>query len=251
MTLAAIVSDINDVPAALREHYIERNGKFHLDTEGDEGKVRLNRDLADERKKRQALERDLQAHRQELEDLRAKRGKSDDDEDTTSDRRLAKLRIEMDELRRSSDAATREKDAEAARLKSELTRERIGARIRSTASGKVVSTAIEDVVNAGMAIFREDESGKYAAFDVYGERLLGKSGEDLGFDEWVEQRRTDRPHWFGNAGGSGNQGGGAGHQGSGQSGQRPRPKKRSEMTPQEKAAAISELGSDGYLALPY
>ena len=252
MALAAIVSNLDDVPESLREHYQERGGKWHLDTEGDEAKVRLNRDLAAERKRRQELEDRLKGFGdlkpEDVEGLRQRRRREDDDDETAS-ARMQRLRAELEETKRAAELSVRERDQEMARIKSELSQERIGARIRTTAQSKLVTSALDDAVFYGMRVFREDADGKFAAFDANGERLLGKSGEDLSLDEWLEDRRKDRPHWFSTSG-TGNQGGGAGHQGSGTAQSRARPRQRSQMTAEEKAAAIGELGIEAFMQIP-
>lgn len=255
MALAAIVENIEDLPEIVREHYVQKGTKWVLETEGDEAKLRLNRDLAEERKKRQELEKNLQRYGattpEEVEALRVRRRKEDDEEETAT-QRVTRLRDELDRTKRDTEITLREKDAEVTRIKGELTQERIGARIRTAAQGSrdFQTSAQEDAVLLGMRVFREDETGKIAAFDPTGERMLGKSGDDLTIDEWLDQRRADRRHWFGGQQGTGNQGGGAQHQSNNANQNRARPKTRSAMSDKEKAAAVGELGIEGFMEIP-
>lgn len=248
MALPLTIDKLDDVAEAFREHYVERNGKFALDTDADPRLTTARREAGEERKKRQALEQEMTSLKQQIEEL-GKRRQRDDDDQETSTQRLNRLRTELEQAKRESEDTRRQKELEALQLKTELTQERIGNRIRSAANGKLLTGAVEDAVLFGMRVWKQDEAGKIAAFDDAGERLLGKNGEDLTIEEWLDQRRTDRGHWFAQQG-SGNQGGGAGHQGSGNGAARARPKQRSQMTPQEKAAAIGDMGMEAYLALP-
>lgn len=251
MALAATVDTLEEVPELLREHYIARNGKFVLDTEGDQRIVNARKEAQEERRKRQELENRLKGFGdlkpEDIEALRMRRKREEDEEETAS-QRMQRLRTELDEVKRSTEMTTREKDAALAQVRAELNQERIGTRIRSVAQAKVQSWAIEDAVLNGMRTFRQDETGKISAFEG-DERLLGKNGEDLTIDEWLDGMRQSRPGWFPEGSANGNQGGGAQHQAS-RAASRARPKNRSEMTPSEKSASISELGMEGYLSLP-
>lgn len=251
MALAATVDTLDDVPEPLREHYVARNGKFVLDTEGDPRIVNARREAQEERRKRQELETKLKAFGdlkpEDIEPLRTRR-RQEDQEDETAAQRMQRLRDELDRTKRDGELTMRERDSELTRLKGELVQERIGTRIRSVAQAKLQSWAIDDAVLNGMRTFRQDDAGKVVAFDG-DERLLGKNGEDLTIDEWLDGMRQARPGWFAQNG-TGNQGGGAQHQSTTTPSTRARPKTRSEMTPSEKAACITDLGMDGYLDLP-
>ena len=250
MALPLTTDKLEDLPEVVREHYVERNGKWTLETDVDPRLVTARKESGEERRKRQELERENQAMKQQVEELKQRRQKEEGDEETAS-QRYQRLRAEADEAKRKADEDLRERDSQIQRLRTELTKERIGARIRNEAQrAGLIQQAIDDAVSAGMGVFREDESSKLAAFDGGNERLFGRNGEDLTIAEWLTDRRVDKPHWFGAAqNGAGNQGGGAAHQGGGAPA-RPRPKNRSEMTAAEKAAAISDLGIEGFMALP-
>lgn len=253
MSLASTIESLDEVPEALREHYTPRGGKFVLDTDGDPRVVSARREAQEERKKRQELEARLKAYGdlkpEDVDALKTRRKRDDDDEETAS-QRMQRLRDELDRTKRDSDLSMREREAELARMKSELVLERIGTRIRSVAQTRVEPWAIEDAVLNGMRVFRQDEAGKIVAYDGE-ERLLSKSGDDLTMDEWLEGMRSSRPGWFGSGGGgTGNTGGGAQHQGGGNGQSRARPKQRSLMTPQEASQAITDMGMEAYLQLP-
>lgn len=248
MALAAIVTNIDDVPETVREHYIEKDGKWHLHTEGDEAKVRLNRDIQSERKKRQETEAQLAKLNTELQELRVRRARADDDDETTT-ARVKRAQAELEEERRTKETALRELQAENTKITSQNMQLRIGNMIRTVGQGKLHPYALEDAVLYGMQTWRDDGTGKFVAFDSAGERMLSKSGDDLSGEEWIEDLRKSKPHWYAQPG-TGNQGGGAPHQGGGQAQSRARPKKRSEMSAAEKADAIGDLGIAGFMAIP-
>lgn len=253
MALAMTVDKLDEIPEALREHYVEKNGKFILDTDTDPRVITARKEAEQERRKRQELERAQETLRKELEESKTKRAKDEGDEETAA-QRYQRLRLEKEEADRKAEAQQRDFQQREAQYRSKIFQLDMGSKIR-TAAQKIRGlspSAVEDAVMLGMAVFREDDQGKIAAFDASGERLLGRNGEDLTIDEWIADRRTDRPHWFEAAagGGSGNQGGGAAHQGAGTGPPRARPRKRSEMTAAEKAAAIGDMGIEQFMALP-
>lgn len=255
MALASMVDSLDEVPEVLREHYVPRkDGKFVLDTEGDSrvssarrGEERAKLELKAAQDRLKAFEAQGITKPEDIDGLRTRRRKEDDEEETAA-QRMQRLRNELDDVKRNTDMSVREKDAALAQVRAELNQERIGTRIRSVAQARVYPWAIEDVVLNGMRTFRQDETGKISAFDG-DERLLGKNGEDLTMDEWLDGMRQSRPGWYPEGSNTGNRGGEAQHQNVRQA-TRARPKSRSEMTPEEASAAITELGSDGYMNLP-
>jgi hypothetical protein len=248
MALPQTVETLEDIPQPLREHYVERQGKWHLDTETDPRLAMARRDSVEEKRKRQDLEKKLQEVQQELETVKTRR-RTDDDDEPTDSRRLQRQREEADRQMRDLQTQVQVLQGQLSQTSSTLTRERIGSRLRGAAQkAGLLSHAVEDAVKWGMDVFKQDGDGKVAAFEGE-ERLLGKSGDDMTMDEWLNERRQDKPHWF-QTQGTGNTGGSANHQGSAPS-QRARPRRRSEMTASERAHLIEDIGMEPYLRLPW
>ena len=99
--------------------------------------------------------------------------------------------------------------------------------------------ADEDARLLARQLFKLEEDG-IVGRDAKGNLLTGKNGA-LTLDEWVDQLKDKKPHWFGKAQGVGAKGSGN-TSGAGL--------KRSTMTIAEKVNYAKEHGQEAFLALP-
>lgn len=110
---------------------------------------------------------------------------------------------------------------------------------RAMIKAGAVEGADEDARLLARQLFRLEDDG-IVGRDAKGNLLTGKSGA-LTLDEWVDQLKTNKSHWF-------NKAQGVGAKGSGNKGVSTQ--KRSAMSDSEKVNFIKEHGQAAFLALP-
>ena len=101
-------------------------------------------------------------------------------------------------------------DAENKKLKVSLEKAVIEQGILTAATGKVRSTAVEDLLNRAKRVFKLNENANPIPVGPDGETLYGADGNPLTFKGWVDKMLAEAPHLF--EGGTG--GGATNHAGS-------------------------------------
>ncbi len=199
MPLKPIVDTLDEIAEPMREHYTERDGKFHLAVEGLVPKERV----AEFRDTNIALKR-------EMDELRTRFDGIDPDEYRKLNERAQKERDKklidagkLDELvdqRVSGMKAEHEKvlrslTEEKAKLGAQLEGLVIDGAIRDAATkAGARPEAIEDFLYRGRRIFRLQE-GKAVPLDE--DRVVyGKSGGPMEISEWVSTLAEKAPHLF-------------------------------------------------------
>jgi len=119
------------------------------------------------------------------------------------------LQKKADDATAAQATAVEERDAANVKLNQLI----VSHAVRGAAiEGKVVDTAVEDVLSRAAAVFKVDDEGKVVPIDG----TFGKDGKTLMTPfEWVDGMRDKAPHWFPAAQGAGARGGGTGGGGDG------------------------------------
>jgi hypothetical protein len=218
MKLKAILDSLDDVPEALRELYVARDGKYHLDEiEGYEPTGRL-KEFRDNNikllKERDELKTQLgkfadidpekyQEALKKLQDLDDKQMMDDGKIEELLQTRTERLRSDYESKLKSYDKKFTDQDSQIKTLSDELSKERIDGRLREAAGTVGVrKTAIPDLINRGRQVWRLVEGEPVA---MRGEEILyGKDpAKPIGMPEWIESLATDAPHLFETSSGGG------------------------------------------------
>jgi hypothetical protein len=225
MSLKREISSLEDVAENLRSLYVQKDGKYVLDLDGDGG--------ADPGKMKAALDkerRDREALQKTLNDLKSKLGDTDPAKAREALQQLQELEekaligdlppniqaavdkiVEARVQRQSAEFKTREDslNGENGTLKTKLEELLIDNAIRSEAvKAKVVGTAVEDAVLLGKATFKLNKEGVPVPMEADG-KTIRYSAKDatkpMSMEEWLADRAKDRAHWFEPSGGGGAQ----------------------------------------------
>jgi hypothetical protein len=217
VALKAMLDGLDDVPEALRELYIEKNGKFHLDVEGVVPQDRL-REFRDHNialmKEREELHKKLAtfgeidpAHyeemRKRLEELDDKKMMDEGKIEELLNARTERLRTDYDTQIKAYQKKLTDLEGSHHTLADELAKERIDGRLRDVAATTGVrKTALPDLINRGRQVWRLMEGVPVA---MQGEQLIyGKDpAKPIGMDEWVTSLADEAPHLFEPTSGSG------------------------------------------------
>lgn len=210
MTLKAVIDDVTSLPPALRDFYVEQDGKFSLNVEGLVPKARLdefrdnNIKLAQERDElRQRYEgidekkaRELLAIAQNEKDKKLiEAGKVDE-----------LLAQRVDAMRTDYEEKLTSETTKSVKLQEKLESLLIDGALRDEAAkAGVRASAIEDVLLRGRAVFKLVE-GKAMPFEN-DEIIYSKTGEPLRIEDWVKALSTHAPHLFEPNKGAGSRGG--------------------------------------------
>jgi hypothetical protein len=253
MALKAVVDKLEDVPEGAREHYKKGDdGKFRLDGEGFEFTENVQ-GLKSALEKERAAVKDLKAKDERFKDIDPDKAREALEElQKIQDKKLIDAG-KIDDL--LNERTTRMKDDfekqigdlrnENGTLKSSLNKVLIDDRLRAAAGkANVRTTAVDDVLLRGRAVFRLNENGVVTAYD--GDKVIyGKdAATPISIEDWLGELSWKAPHLFeASAGGGASSGSGGGKPDATK-------KKRSEMTLLEKAKYIGEHGQEAYLKLP-
>lgn len=220
-----------DIPEGFQELYSERNGKFELTgingikTQADVDRIQssLSKERADHRATREALAKfsgiDAETVHAQLEELDGARAQL---EAFTKDGKLDEAKLEpviqarvksalgpvereKAQLARALEEQkkiTSEREQENAGLKGTLRNGSIERTIREAAARlKLVPTAIDDAVMAGLNVLDVAEDGAIVTKDVQGVT------PGIGAADWLKDMQDKRPHWWPQSQGGGAQGG--------------------------------------------
>lgn len=219
MPVKAFVDSVEDVPEALRDLYVERDGRYVLDVEGMIPQERL-REFRDnnirllkeqEELKRQLSEfsaidpkkyAEMQQRMQEIDDQKMiDAGKIEE----LLQARTARLVADYDAQIKGYQKKVQELESGHATLSDELAKERIDNRLRDVASATGVrKTALPDLINRGRRVWKLVDGLPVA---MQGEQTIyGKDpSKPMSMEEWVTSLAEEAPHLFEPSSGSGAQ----------------------------------------------
>lgn len=209
-----IYTDPAEIPAALKPHYVESNGKWVLDVEGAVPKAQLD----EFRDNNVALKAKIEA----FGDLTPDRAKEliEKEKDFKAGNPKTKEEIEaavqarVAEMKANHETALKAANDKAAKLQTDLESHVIDrALIEAGTELGLRPTATEDLTFRGRQSFRLDEHGRPVAKDKDGNTLYGPAGDPLTPKDFVATLTKAAPHLFDSsagsgAGGSGNKNGG-------------------------------------------
>lgn len=213
MALKAFYATQDEIPEALREHYVERDGKYVLDAEGVEDTTGLKRALERERKAAQDLAAkykgiDPEKYKAAVEKLEALEDKQLIDEGKVEE--LLKVRTER--MRQDYDQRLATVTQEHQSMTTKLSELLIDNGIKDAAiKHKVRQTAVTDALLRGRQVFKLVD-GKAVPHRPDGSVWYGKDGTTpLSAEEWVGGiLAQDAPHMFEESKGGGTPPGGGG-----------------------------------------
>ncbi len=205
-----------DIPQEFLALYEERDGKWVLkvEIEGlvpkekiDEfrtNNIALQKQLDDLKKQfegidPEAAKKAVEEARKKEEAVLIKEGKIEE----LLTKRTEAMRADYDKKLKDLQTAQQKAEAELAKIVIEK------GLAEAAAKGKVLSSAVDDVVMRGRGIFKMQE-GKAVALNADGTAIFGKDGKPLTIEEWVGQLPASAPHLFEPTSGSGARGAGSG-----------------------------------------
>lgn len=215
MALKTIYSSQDEIPENFRELFTERNGQWELTgiegvkTQADVDRLQaaLTKERNDHKETKTALEKfngldpdEVHAQLDKLPALEAAAsGKAQELDDAQKRQITAPLERQIATLTKERDDAVSERDG----LKNERRADKIRAALTDAAvKGKVIDTALEDVILYGERVFDLTDDGNIIVKDGVG----FTPGIDA--TNWLQDMQAKRPHWWppsqgGGAGGSG------------------------------------------------
>jgi hypothetical protein len=226
MVLKAILDNLDTLPADIHEHYVQRDGKWYLETEGMRTQADVDRvtsALNKERTDHKALKdrvAPIFALNLEVDDLVnrankfpeleiASKGKINEaDLEKIVEGRITSVRAPLERELKTLQEGVVQRDGV---IKDYQERDRISTirtDIRAAAEkAGLLPSAIEDALDIGQRMFGIDETGRVTTIEG--------NGVTPGIDAavWLTEMQQKRPHWWpasqggGAGGGRGNQGG--------------------------------------------
>lgn len=206
MTLKSVIDSLDGIPEAVRDSYVERDGKYHLAVEGMVPKDRLDEfrtnNIALKRERDDLMARfdgvDLDRYRELVDKAEKERSRKLIDAGKVDElvaERVNAMKADHDkEVKRLAD--------ENARITSQLEGLVIDGAIRDAAmKAGARPEAIEDFLYRGRQIYRLQDG---RAVPMEGDRpIYGKSGAPMEIGEWVSTLTEKAPHLFTPSVGSG------------------------------------------------
>lgn len=224
MALKAVVDTLDDIPEAIRDEYVERNGKYELQVEGmktqadvDRLQTALNKERTDHKglQSRVSLlgDRKIEDVVKDLDRIpeleAAAEGKLDDEKinsivDTRIKSRLAPIERERDQLK----TQVKELGGAVETYKSKDKTRTIHDKVRKAATkAKMAPEAIDDALLLADRVFEIEEGT---------DKVITRDGvgvtPGLEPDAWLTDLKDKKPHWWGpsyGGGSGGNRGGGS------------------------------------------
>lgn len=256
MALQFTVDSLDAIDEGVRNFYVEDNGTFRLNIDGYEDPAGLKsalqreRDAAKEAKRKlsEAQEFKAQFEGLDIEAMKKLAAKSSEDEegrllaegkvDEVVNKRTERLRTDLERQVAEAQARAEKAEAFASRFRDKVLSDSIREAAVKAGSDPA---AIDDFILRAKSVFQLNEHGEPVAFD--GEEVIyGKdAATPLTPLEWAESLREIAPHLWPRAQGAGP---------TGDNGGRSSGKKRSDMTPKDKADYIQAHGQQAYLKLP-
>jgi len=188
MDLDYVVDSLDKVPAALRECYTEKDGRFHLNTKGEHPKVKEFRDTNILQKR-------------ELDELRPLKTKFEGiDPDTARASVTAAARLPAVEQELATEKAARV----AAEIKSSESRVRDVLRVKGLAAG-ALPNALDMLLDKGVAKFTMEGDSIKARPNEFSPN---RPGEPLTVEDWLTSAAHEFSFLFAPSRGGGAHGGG-------------------------------------------
>jgi hypothetical protein len=227
MRLKAILDTLEGLPEHFHELYTEKNGKFELTgidgvkTQADVDRVNeaLRKERADHKKTKERADAwgelnpdDVLPKLDRIEELEAA-AKGKIDEKKIDEIVEGRVKSKMAPLEREKAKLVAERDQLAASVAEYQAKDRqrtIHDAVRKAATeGKVVATAVDDVLLLAERLFDVSEDGKVVTRD--------NVGVTPGVEPsvWLTETQEKRPHWWGPSAGGGAQGSKGGGMGGG------------------------------------
>jgi len=221
------------IPEAQRGLYVEKNGEWVLDAEGDEGddvklrefrenNIRLQKQIDEEKKRAETLAKQFEGidpeqfkKAQELMNRMAgdeereliKQGKLDE---VIQRRTAAAITTKNDELKAAL-KAREAAEAKAKVLSEKLGKQQIERQLQIELDGlgvKVKKGALDDVLARANRSWRIDDTGNAIAVDGEGKHIFGEDGQAIKMKEFANNLLVKTaPHLFEESRGGGAQGG--------------------------------------------
>lgn len=278
MAIDLFVDDIESVDESLREEYVKgEDGRFVLKSLGDTLSGYVKVDDIESHEKTQGLKSALDKERDARRDAERKAKQLEDQQASMSEEEKAEL-AQLRKAKDDAEEARRRKEGEFDKWRDEIATKHADetkglVEERDQLKNYVVKTRVAaDIAEAcnefgGRAnilepLVRQAVSAEFAEGDVAisvmegGTRLLDDEGKPLSIRGFVERMSKDKEYGDlfaskqksggGSSGDGGNQDGDTGSGGE----TPPEGLKRSEMSKSEKAAFISEHGSEEYFKIP-
>jgi hypothetical protein len=251
MALKASIDSLDGVPEALHEHYTQsEDGKYRLNAEGIEDVSGLKSALAKEREERkrakEALDKLKDVDPEEYQTLK-KEATERKEKKLLDSGKVEELIVERtSRMKADYDKQLKDLSTERDALQQKLTQlDQLtvdNAMSAAAAKAGVLPEALPYVLRHGREVFRVKDGQIVALKDD--QPVIGKDGTSpMSMEEWLGELASSSAFLF-----KASSGGGAAHKPAGSGGAPAR--KRSDMSPQEKAKFIGEHGTDKYLALP-
>lgn len=215
MALKTIYSSQDEIPEQHRDLFTERNGQWELTgvegikTQADVDRLQtaLNKERSDHKETKTSLDKfngldpdEVHAQLDKIPALEAAAsGKAQELDEAQRRQLLAPLERQIANLTKERDDAVVERDS----LKGERRSDKIRAALTDAAvKGKIIDTALDDVLLYGERVFDLNEDGSIIVKDGVG----FTPGIDP--NSWLQDMQAKRPHWWppsqgGGAGGSG------------------------------------------------
>jgi hypothetical protein len=216
MPLKLTVTDLNEVPEALRTAYKQRGdgAGYIIDVEGGVVPKALHDEFrqknVDLMKKIEGFgdvtPDSLKSLREEQETLKAELAAARKGKDTEAEKRIEALQAG---LKKQIDDAVKERDGYKSRLESVLIDGEVS---KAAAEIGAHATALDDISNRVRSRFKIGEDNKPYAVDAQGNKVFGEDGQPLGVSGVVRQLTKQAPHLFkpSNGGGASQQSAGGG-----------------------------------------
>lgn len=232
MKLKSVVDTLESVPEALRELYAERDGKFHLDLDGEPSGFVPKGKLDEFRNNNVTLMKQLEELKgrsltpEELEEykkIKEERQKMADKElidkgdfEKLLEQRTSRMKSEYERQIQALQEATDAMEAELIEANEQLAGTLITSEISKAISavGALRKGAMDDVIARAQRVWTFEE-GKILPKDHEGTTIFGKDGKGpMSMPEWCQSLAESAPYLFessqgGNANGN-SQGGGGG-----------------------------------------
>ncbi len=226
MKLKLILDSIESLPTDIQALYTEKDGKFHLtgvegmktQTDIDYVKTILEKEREAHKDTKKKLE-DFHGLNMPVEEVLAKLDRFDELEAAAGDKIDETKLNEMVETRLKTKTAPLERDLDKLRKENLELNGKVGefetkdrtrgihdAVRKAATSGKVIGTAVDDILMLAERVFDIDETGAVVTKD--------NVGVTPGVDPavWLTDMQEKRPHWWApsQGGGAGGSGGGSG-----------------------------------------
>lgn len=210
MALALELENLDTVPEHLKTEYIERDGKYVLNVDGDlpdpgwKDRISLlNKENEKRRKQLEEMDAKLkEVNVDEYKELKEKALKAEEEKMILEGKQeeLANKKLELRDAEWKKQIALKDAELEAINGKvASLKEKALSEQIRSGINGAFHAMANDDAVLVAMSMFKLDDSGNAVMYDADGSVVIGKDGKTpFSPREWAnsDALKDTKPHWF-------------------------------------------------------